>query len=109
MAELYEARQEPAPREIVVAILARLANNLGGDRPNDSWTMLLDDYAEDLAGISELHLREITGGLRRSGKWFPKAAEIIEQWNALRYREIEMRRRARVLIGLEEPKPWETT
>lgn len=97
----------PAPREVLIAILARLANNLGGDRTNESWKMLFDDYAEDLAGISEDHLREIAANWRRTGKWFPKASEILEQWNALRYAEMEKLRRARVLLNLEEPKPWE--
>lgn len=108
MADAFQARQEPAPREIVVAILARLANNIGGDRATDSWTMIFDDYVEDLAGISEPHLREIAAYHRRASKWFPKASEVIEQWNALRYRESEQLRRARVLIGIEDPKPWET-
>lgn len=69
--------------------------------------MLFEDYAEDLDGISELHLHEIITAHRNEKSWFPKSAELIGRWNAVRYREAEQWRRARVLLGYEPPKPWE--
>lgn len=102
-----QERQRPADRPIIIAILARLANYYGGDRSPESWRMMFDDYAEDLAGISEAHLRDIAADHRKVSKWFPKVAEITEAWNLMKYREGEQLRRARVLLGHEQPKPWE--
>jgi hypothetical protein len=106
-AEIQE-RQRPADRPIVIAILARLANYYGGDRSPESWRMMFDDYGEDLAGISEAHLRDVVAEHRKASKWFPKVAEIIDAWNLMKHREGEQLRRARVLLGHEQPKPWET-
>lgn len=101
------ARQEPTDRVMVIAQLARLANHFRSERPADAWQMLFEDYAEDLAGISETHLREIITAQRNERSWFPKSAELIERWNLLRYRETEQWRRTRILLGFEQPKPWE--
>lgn len=90
-----------------MAHLARLANHFYSDRTPEAWKMLFEDYAEDLDGISEPHLREAVAGHRTDKQWFPKASELIERWNFLRYSETQKLRRARVLMGLEEPKPWE--
>lgn len=100
-------RQVPAGRVTIIAALARLANHFRTDRPADAWQMLFEDYAEDLEGISEGHLREIISSQRHEKSWFPKSAELIERWNILKYREGEQWRRARVLLDLESPKPWE--
>lgn len=70
--------------------------------------MMFDDYAEDLAGISEAHLRDIVAEHRKVSKWFPKVSEIMDAWNLMKYREAEQMRRSRVLLGLEQPKPWES-
>lgn len=102
-----QARNQPADRNTVIVALARLANAIGPDRSKDSWQMLFDDYATDLDGISEPHLQEILTAHRRESNWFPKPAELISRWNALRYAETEQWRRARVLLGLEAAKPWE--
>jgi len=101
------ARNQPADRKTVIAALARLANAIGPDRSKDSWQMLFDDYATDLEGISEAHLQEIIVAHRRESNWFPKPAELIARWNSLRYVEAEQWRRARILLGLEQPKAWE--
>lgn len=106
-AESFEARQAPASREIIVALLARLANHFRSERPGDAWQMLFEDYAADLDGISDAHLREVIASHRKERNWFPKIAELTERWNALRHREAEQFRRARVLMGLEQPKSWE--
>lgn len=100
-------RQRPTDRATIIAHLARLANYYGGDRTTQSWEMMFDDYALDLEGISEAHLRDIASLQRRTNKWFPRVAEITEAWNLMKYREAEQARRARVLLGREEPKPWE--
>jgi hypothetical protein len=100
-------RNKPTDRVTVIGILARLANAIGGDRPTESWKMMFDDYAEDLEGISEAHLREIVSMHRRESNWFPKPAELIARWDLMKYREAEKWRRARVLLGVEQPKPWE--
>jgi hypothetical protein len=103
----FDARLYPASRVSLIAALARLANHFRSDRPADAWQMLFEDYAEDLQGISDQHLREIVTAHRNEKPWFPKSSELLERWNALRYRETEQCRRARVLLGLEEAKPWE--
>lgn len=100
-------RNRPTDRVTLIAVLARLANAIGGDRSAESWKMMFDDYAEDLNGISEAHLREIVAKHRRSSNWFPKPAELVELWNFIKYTEAEKWRRARVLLGHEKPKPWE--
>lgn len=102
------ARNHPTDRVTLIATLARLANAMGGDRSAESWRMMFDDYADDLEGVSEAHLREIVRDHRRESNWFPKPAELITRWNTLRYGEAEKWRRARVLLGLEQPKSFET-
>lgn len=102
-----ETRQIPADRVVIIANLARLANHFRTERPADSWEMLFDDYANDLHGISASHLVEIIDAHRRERSWFPKVAELTERWNKLKWGEHERLRRARVLLGLEPPKPWE--
>lgn len=92
---------------VTIALLARLANHFRSERPADAWQMLFEDYASDLNGISEAHLREAIEGHRKEKGWFPKIAELVERWNLLRHSENEQLRRARVLLGLEEAKPWE--
>lgn len=69
--------------------------------------MLFEDYAADLDGISEAHLSEAIRKYRASKPFFPKVAELVEIWNGLRLVEAEQHRRARVLLGIESPKPWE--
>lgn len=103
----FETRQRPAERAAIVARLARLANHFRSERPADAWQMLFEDYAADLDGISDAHLAEIITAHRRERSWFPKSAELTERWQAIRYREAEQLRRTRVLLGEEQPKPWE--
>jgi hypothetical protein len=100
-------RQRPADKPGIVRILARLANNYGGERTAESWEMLFDDYSEDLAGISESHLKQIASEHRKASKWFPRVAEIVSRWNEIRYLETEQLRRANVLLGRIPAKPWE--
>lgn len=91
----------------VIGAIARLANHFRADRPADAWQMLFEDYAADLDGISEAHLSEAIRKYRASKPFFPKVAELVEIWNGLRLVEAEQHRRARVLLGIESPKPWE--
>lgn len=107
LASAYEGRQEPMQRERIIAHLGRLANHFHSDRTPQAWKMLFEDYAEDLSGISEPHLREVITAHRNEKNWFPKCAELIERWRFLQYSEAEKLRRARVLLGKEDPKPWE--
>jgi hypothetical protein len=102
-----QARQAPAAKSVVIAHLARLANHFRSERPADSWTMLFEDYAEDLDGISEVHLREVIGKWRNEKPWFPKSNELRDRWHHVLHLEAEKLRRARVLLGIEQPKPWE--
>lgn len=105
--ERLTQRQAPADRVLVIGLLARLANHFRADRPADSWQMLFEDYAADLAGISEPHMREVIDAARRESPWFPKVADLIERWQTIQRVEGERHRRARVLLELEPPKPWE--
>lgn len=105
--ERLDARLQPADRVAVIGAIARLANHFRADRPADAWQMLFEDYAADLDGISEAHLSEAIRKYRASKPFFPKVAELVEIWNGLRLVEAEQHRRARVLLGIESPKPWE--
>lgn len=91
----------------IIAGLARLANHFRADRPSDAWQMLFEDYSDDLMGVSEGHLQTILTKQRQDSPWFPKSADLVAAWDAIRLRESEQLRRARVLLGLEAPKPWE--
>lgn len=102
-----EDRQAPTDRVVVIGHLARLANHFRTERPADAWQMLFEDYADDLAGISEPHLRDIVTAQRKERAWFPKSSELTERWNVVKLCEAEQLRRSRVLLGLEKPKPWE--
>ena len=92
---------------MVIALLARLANHFRAERPADSWQMLFEDYAADLDGVSEVHLREIIDAHRKESPWFPKVSELVSRWNGIKHAEAERWRRARILLGLESPKAWE--
>jgi hypothetical protein len=98
---------EPCDAKTIIRHLARLANYHWAERPADAWQMLFEDYAVDLEGISETHLETIVQSCRKIVKWFPKMPELMDQWAVERCRDREKLRRARVLLGKEEPKAWE--
>lgn len=60
--------------------------------------MLFDDYANDLAGISEPHLLEILAAHRRERNWFPKVAELVERLGVIQRGENLRFQRARTLL-----------
>lgn len=67
------------------------------------------DYARLLleTGLSAAHLCQAIDALVRSSNWRPKVAEIQEEAEKLAATDGEMRRRARVLLDLESPRPFE--
>jgi hypothetical protein len=103
----HDVEARAATSAEIIARLARLANHFRGERPEDSWTMLFDDYAVALAGISLPHLEKAIAASVKGRSWFPKAADLVAIWEAALRLEREHLRRVRVLLGKEEPKPWE--
>lgn len=107
MVDELERRQAPLARMALVGQLARLANHFRGERPAESWTMLFEDYASDLDGISGEYLAQIVEDWRQSKPWFPKVCELLDRWNAAKSADALRLHRARVLLGQEQAKAWE--
>ncbi len=48
----------PGNRAVCIAELTRLAVHRGKERSAEEWRMILEDYAEDLAEFSDVHVHE---------------------------------------------------
>jgi hypothetical protein len=70
---------------------------------------MFDDWAEDLAPYSEAHVAEVCREWRKTKTYFPKIAEFVSLLDAKLTLETQLRHRARVLLQLDEPRPWERT
>jgi hypothetical protein len=106
-----ETRMAPPRREIIVAMLMRLAV---GSYPEalkdaDGFGIRISDMADDLvaAPYSELHVAWALAEWRRTEKWFPKTSELCEKLLHLDVDARVLRRRCRVLLGQEKPFHWE--
>lgn len=102
----FEERLKPAADERVIYHVARLLAHWSAKKGHDQ-DSIIDDFANDLAAYSEPHVVEACAQWRRSSKHRPVPADLVAVLDQLRHREELLRRRARVLIGLEDPKPWE--
>lgn len=98
-----EERLRPARREWIIAILSRLAVHYpNASADPDAFAIVLSDMADDLADFSELHLVQACAEWRRTEKWFPKIPELHEKLLSLHCYDLVMRRRARILLGIDE-------
>lgn len=101
-----DARMEPAADVRVIMHVARLLSHWSVKKGDDQ-ASVLDDFATDLTGYSEAHIIEACAEWRRSSRHRPVPADLLAVLDRLRAVETERRHRARVLLGLEEPRPWE--
>jgi hypothetical protein len=98
-----EERLRPARREWIIAILSRLAVHYpNASADPDAFGIVLSDMADDLAEFSELHLVQACAEWRRTEKWFPKIPEMHDKLFRLYGYDVVMRRRARILLGIDE-------
>jgi len=104
---VFEQRLVPSEGARILWHVGRLANQWKNTRSEAENDLFFDDWAEDLAPYSEAHIAEACGEWRRAEYRFPKIAEIIAILDHKVWSDKEMRRRARVLLGLQEPRPWE--
>jgi hypothetical protein len=69
--------------------------------------MELEDWVDDLADYAEAHIAAACREWRRTQHFKPKVGDIVPLIEAERARDRESRRRCRVLLGMETPRPWE--
>ena len=101
------ARRTKATADEISIALTRLANHFRNDRSPSEWKMLIEDYTHDLSQFSGAHVVEAIAEYRRTKPYFPKVSEIFEICERMAFLEGEDLRRAKVLVGLEKPCPWE--
>jgi hypothetical protein len=96
-----DERLKPVTDEWLLKKLASLYNHWNDPRNDEERDQLYADYADDLDEFSQTEIDEACTHWRRSSKWFPKVAELRADLEKRRARNIELRRRA--LILLEDP------
>lgn len=101
-----ESRLAPPRREWIVAILSRLSVHWP-PKDEQAFGYVLSDMADDLLNYSEAHLVAVCAEWRKTEKWFPKSAELLEKLLNLDCMERVYRHRARVLLGQEQPHAFE--
>lgn len=102
-----EQRLTPAGREEILVMLTALAEYYNDKRTQDAMTTTLSMMVEDLADYSAPHLQTVMTEHRKTNNWFPKSAELINLLTPIRANAYMLRRRARILLGLEQSAPWE--
>lgn len=104
-----ETRLTPAPKAVIAVHLGRLMNTCGTEQKLSPGEVeaKLNEYAHHLAEFSESNLKLAISEYVRTEKWFPKISELRELLVKGRSRADVMRRRARILLGLEEASDWE--
>jgi hypothetical protein len=104
-----ETRLTPATKAAIVAHLGRLMNTAGTEQKLSASEVdaKLNDYAYHLAEFSEPHFVTAISEHVRDEKWFPKVSELRERLLFRRTTAVVMRRRARILLGLDQASTWE--
>jgi hypothetical protein len=105
--DLIEARLVPAPREVIIALVARAMVHDHRDRSEREIAMICEDYADDLTGYSEAHIASAIKEHRRTNNWFPKPAELRALCSDRKVNADVMRHRARGLLGIRPLENWE--
>lgn len=98
-----EYRCQPAAEGKTLELVARLLNNWKNERTDQEKDWQFDDWAESLEEFSEAHLRAACKTWREEQPFPPKIADIRGLCLSARYQDEEMRRRCRVLLGLQDP------
>lgn len=103
---LLEERGRTARRDRIIAMLMRLSVQWP---PKDAqaFGMVLSDMADAFMTFSEPQVAIACVQWQKTGKWFPKIAEMLELLEPMRVDDKTHLRRARVLLGRERPFPWE--
>lgn len=102
-----EARTAPAEPNMVLWHVGKLLNHWPSAQSAAEKEMIVSDWLEDLAPYSEAHIVEACGIWRRTQKFKPHVADIVQLIERAKYRDQENARRAKVLLGLSTPRPWE--
>lgn len=68
----------PAPRELIILRLTRLAAHHGAERPAGVWQIIFEDFANDLADVAADVFEAAIERHRRREKWFPKISELLD-------------------------------
>lgn len=103
-----ENRLSPSRREWIIAILARLAVAYDyASKDTEAFGIQLSDMADDLEEFSEAHIAQACIEWRKSQTFFPKAGELRRRLVELDAYDRCMRRRARILLGIEEARNYD--
>lgn len=102
-----EARCRPATSQQIMWHVGKLLSHWDSNQGALVKDQIMEDWKLDLGEESEAHIAEACAQWRRSQKFKPKVAEILELIAGIKARDSESIRRARVLLGLEPPRNWE--
>ena len=105
----FERRLVPASKPAIISRLGRLMNTSGTEQKLSAGEVesKLQEYAHHLVEFSEDHIDAAIAEHVRTEKWFPKIVELRDRLLTRRTTADVMRRRARILLGLEQPSKWE--
>lgn len=103
-----ESRLAPGRREIIIALLIRLAVQWPEkSKDPQAFGMLVADMAEDLAEFSESQIAAACVEWRRTENWWAKVADLRSRLLTMQAFDKMHLRRARVLLGEESPRSYE--
>lgn len=87
--------------------VGKLLNHWSDRKSNDEKDEIIVDWCNDLGEFSETHIAQACREWRKTQKWKPQVAEIVAICERLFQRDIEMRRRIRILLGLDKARFFE--
>lgn len=104
-----EMRLAPARREVVIALLIRLAVQWPEvSKDPQAFGMRVADMAEDLADFSAEAIAAACVDWRRTENWYPKSADLRGKLLTAQAFDKMHLRRANILLGEDQPRSWET-
>lgn len=102
-----EQRLVPATNEEICAMLKAYADYHGLTDKDGTLTTKFVMMAEDLQGFSAAHIAMAIKEHRQSSNWFAKSPELRAPCIKRQATALVMRKRARVLLGMEQPAPYD--
>ena len=87
--------------------IGKLLNHWDDRKSDAEKDQIIVDWCDDLGEFSETHIAQACRDWRRTQQYRPRIAEIVAMCERLFQRDIESRRRIRVLLGLDKPRFWE--
>lgn len=88
--------------------VGKLLNHWSDRKSDGEKDEIIVDWCADLGEFSETHIAQACREWRKTQKWKPQVAEIVAICERLFQRDIESRRRIRILLGLDKPRSWES-